>query len=254
MEEIRWLLEEKYQGKRTLIEPEGSSEPERPAFLRDLKRLKKGEHVDYLIGWKPFLNCKIDLRYKPLIPRVETEYWVEKAIKDLRSASISCLDIFAGSGCIGISVLRIIPSAHVDFAEKEKKFCKQIVLNAKLNKITRSRYKVIQSNMFSKVRGKYDYIFANPPYLAESKKQKVQKSVLAQEPHGALFGGKDGLKYIRLFLNQVKDFLAKNGIIYLEFDSFQKRGVEKLLKKFGYSAWQFHKDQYGKWRFAVIFS
>ena len=175
MEEIRWLLEEKYQGKRTLIEPEGSSEPERPAFLRDLKRLKKGEHVDYVIGWKPFLNCKIDLRYKPLIPRVETEYWVEKAIKDLRSASISCLDIFAGSGCIGISVLRIIPSAHVDFAEKEKKFCKQIVLNAKLNKITRSRYKVIQSNMFSKVRGKYDYIFANPPYLAESKKQKVQK-------------------------------------------------------------------------------
>src|SRR3989338_3688890 len=69
--EIRWLLEEKYQGKKT------------PAFLRDLKRLKKGEHIDYLIEWKSFLNCKIDLRYRPLIPRVETEYWAEQAIADV---------------------------------------------------------------------------------------------------------------------------------------------------------------------------
>src|SRR3989344_8822261 len=239
-QEIQWLLEEKYQGKRT------------PAFLRDLKRLKKGEHVDYLIGWKPFLNCKIDLRYKPLIPRVETEYWVEKVIQNIRSASISCLDIFAGSGCIGIAVLKNIPGARVDFAEKEKKLLKQIALNAKLNKIAKSRYRVMQSDIFSNVKGKYDYIFANPPYLAESRRKKVQKSVLAQEPHGALFGGKDGLKYVRLFLSQTKEFLTKNGVIYLEFDSFQKREIEKLFKKFKYSSWQFYKDQYGKWRFVVI--
>ena len=240
--EIRWLLEEKYQGKKT------------PAFLRDLKRLKKGEHIDYLIEWKSFLNCKIDLRYRPLIPRVETEYWAEEAILKIKNkkARINCLDIFAGSGCIGIAFLKHIAGARVDFAEKEKKFCKQIVFNAKLNKVGRSRYRVIQSDVFSKVKGKYDYIFANPPYLAESRRQKVQKSVLAQEPHGALFGGKDGLKYIRLFLSQTKEFLTKNGVIYLEFDSFQKREIEKLFKKLNYSTWQFHKDQYGKWRYAVI--
>jgi len=64
-QEIRWLLEEKYRGKLT------------PQAKRDIAKLKKGEHVDYLIGWKPFLNCTIDLRYKPLIPRVETEYWAD---------------------------------------------------------------------------------------------------------------------------------------------------------------------------------
>ncbi|MBI2642687.1 MAG: peptide chain release factor N(5)-glutamine methyltransferase [Candidatus Wildermuthbacteria bacterium] len=244
MEEIRWLLKEKYKGKLT------------PQAKKDIAKLKKGEHVDYLIGWKPFLSCKIDLRHRPLIPRVETEYWVEKAILNLRSkiSKVRCLDIFAGSGCIGVAVLKHIPGARVDFAEKEKKPLKQIALNAKLNRIAKSRYRIIQSNIFSKVKGKYDYIFANPPYLAESKRKKIQKSVLEQEPHSALFGGKDGLKYIRLFLRQSKEFLAKNGVIYLEFDSFQKTAIEKLLKKFGYSHWQFHKDQYGKWRFVVISS
>ncbi|MDO8577509.1 MAG: HemK family protein methyltransferase [Candidatus Wildermuthbacteria bacterium] len=241
-QEIRWLLEEKHKGKLT------------PQAKRDIAILKKGEHLDYVIGFVEFLGCKIDLRYKPLIPRTETEYWAEEAILKIKNkkSKINCLDIFAGSGCIGIAFLKHIAGARVDFAEKEKKFCKQIALNAKLNKIVKSGYRVIQSDIFSKVKGKYDYIFANPPYLAESRKGKVQKSVLEQEPHGALFGGKDGLKYIRLFLNQVKGFLTKRGVIYLEFDSFQKNEIEKLLKKLNYSTWQFHKDQYGKWRFVAI--
>ena len=240
-QEIQWLLEEKYKRKLT------------PNARKDIARLKRGEHLDYVIGWKPFLNCTIDLRYKPLIPRVETEYWIERAMQDIRAASrIKCLDIFAGSGCIGIAVLKNIPGARVDFAEEEKKFCKQVALNAKLNKIAKSRYQVIQSDIFSKVKRKYDYIFANPPYLAESKRKKVQKSVLEQEPHSALFGGKDGLKDIRQFLGLAKDYLNKDGVIYLEFYSFQKNAIKKLLKQFGYSHWEFHKDQYGKWRFVVI--
>ena len=244
-QEIRWLLEEKYKGKLT------------PQAKKDIAKLKKGEHVDYLIGWKPFLNCAIDLRYKPLIPRVETEYWAEKAVQDvstanfpgalphpagwgptrlrkIRSASIACLDMFAGSGCIGITVLKNVPYAHVDFADNNRKFLRQVQLNARINSIAKRRYSVILSDIFSGIRGKYDYIFANPPYLAESKRKKVQKSVLEQEPHGALFGGKDGLKYISLFLRQSKEFLAKKGVIYLEFDSFQKREIEELLKKFCY--------------------
>lgn len=249
-QEIRWLLEEKYAGRRTR------------AFLADLKRLEKGEHVDYIIGWKPFLGCKIDLRYKPLIPRTETEYWVEQAIREVRPRPSAndvevgprpkCLDIFAGSGCIGVAVLKHVPGAKVDFTEKEKKFCKQIVLNAKLNNITKSRYRVIRSDIFSKVKGKYDYIFANPPYLAESRRGKIQKSVLAQEPHSALFAGKDGLKYIRLFLSRTKDFLKKDGVIYLEFDSWQKPKIAEIVRSFNFRDIEFFKDQYNKWRFVRI--
>ena len=243
--EIGWLLQEKYQGRLT------------KAAKKDIARLKAGEPVDYLIGFVEFAGCKIDLSSKPLIPRPETEYWTQKAIQDIRTSlkrnvSIRCLDVFSGSGCIGIAVLKHIPQARVDFAENEKKFLQQIQLNLKKNRISKKRFKVFQSNIFSDVLGKYDYIFANPPYVAESKKHSVQASVLKHEPHEALFAGKDGLRYIKRFLKEAKKHLLPGGKIYMEFDSPQKREIDKLLKKFVYLHWQFYKDQYGKWRFVVI--
>lgn len=242
-QEIWWLIEEKYRGQLT------------PSAKKDMTRLQKGEHVDYVIGFVDFLGCSIDLSLRPFIPRPETEYWVEKAIEDVQKdprKNIRCLDIFAGSGCIGIAVLKHVPDTKVDFAEKEKKFCKQITFNAKLNKIAKSQYRVIQSDVFSQVRENYDYIFANPPYIAELRRNKVQASVLKHEPKEALFAGKDGLDVIRPFLRQAKDFLAPEGIVYLEFDSFQKRLIEHYLKKLGYQSWKFFKDQYGKWRWVKI--
>ena len=243
--QIGWLLQEKYQGKLT------------KAAKKDIARLKAGEPVDYLIEFVEFVGCKIDLSLKPLIPRPETEYWTQKAIQDIRTSlkrnvSIRCLDVFSGSGCIGIAVLKHIPQARVDFAENEKKFLQQIQLNLKKNRISKKRFKVFQSNIFSGIPGEYDYIFANPPYVAESKKHSVQASVLKHEPHEALFAGKDGLRYIKRFLKEAKKHLLPGGKIYMEFDSPQKREIDKLLKKFVYLHWQFYKDQYGKWRFVVI--
>ena len=243
--EIDWLLKEKHEGKFT------------PAAKKDLARLKAREPIDYLIGFVEFADCKIDLSLKPLIPRPETEYWTEKAIQDIRISSkrdpgIHCLDMFAGSGCIGIAVLKHIPQAHFDFAENEKKFLQQIHLNLRKNRIKKKRLKVFQSNIFSEISGKYDYIFANPPYVAEKRRKSVQASVLKYEPRQALFAGKDGLQYIKRFLKEAKKHLNPKGKIYMEFDSPQKREIEQLLKLYGYSSWQFHKDQYNKWRFVIV--
>ena len=250
-QEIQWLLEEKYHGRLT------------PSAKKDIVRLQKGEHIDYVIGFVNFLGCSVDLSFRPLIPRPETEYWVEKAIENMQSrdcpyrvgtvpTKLRVLDLFSGSGCIGVAVLKHVPQAHVNFGEKEKKFCDQIKINAKLNGIDPKQYRVIQSDVFSSIKGRYDYIFANPPYIAELRKNKVQSSVLKHEPREALFAGKDGLDIIRPFLRQAKDFLAEGGIIYLEFDSFQKRLIEQYLRKTGYQSWQFFKDQYRKWRFVIV--
>ncbi len=256
--EINWLLEEKYKGKLT------------QEAKKDIESLKKGEPIDYLIGFKEFLGCKIDLSQRPLIPRPETEYWVGKVIeeiKNLKRKNLNILDIFAGSGCIGVAVLKHIRNSRMDFAEIEKKFLKQIKINLKINRINPERYRLIQSDIFQNIKGKYGLIFANPPYVAKKKIKKVQKSVLDFEPKEALFGGKEGLSLIRKFFKTAKSHLKKRGKIYLEFDSGQKEKIKKILKEYSYSntraaakgeeedlsssTYQFFKDQYGKWRYLV---
>ena len=110
----------------------------------------------------------------------------------------------------------------------------------------------MHSDIFSGVQGTYDYIFANPPYVANKRRKNVQASVLQHEPKAALFAGEDGLKYIRKFLKEAKNHLNFKGKIYLEFDSSQKKEIEKLLLKFEYKTWEFSKDQYDKWRFVIV--
>ncbi|MBU3934836.1 peptide chain release factor N(5)-glutamine methyltransferase [Patescibacteria group bacterium] len=242
--EAGWLLREKYKGKPT------------KDFKKDLKRLKAGEPVDYIIGFTEFLGCRIDLSEKPLIPRPETEYWAKIAVEDIKKnkkRNIRCLDIFAGSGCIGLAVLKNIYCATVCFAEKQGSFIKQIKINLKINNVSQKRYKVVQSDIFKNIEGKYDYIFANPPYISLAKRSIVSKSVLKFEPKNALFGGKDGLFYIRKFLGEAKNFLGKEGTIYMEFDSTQKKEIEAILKKLNYKNHKFFKDQFGKWRYLVIY-
>jgi len=248
--EKSWLLKEKYNSNLP------ASRQGQKQFLKDIERLKAGEPLDYVIGFTEFLGCKIDLSKKPLIPRPETEFWVEKMIKNLKieKLKIRCLDIFAGSGCIGIAVLKHKKNLLCDISERNQNSLNQIKINLKLNGIVKKRYKIIQSDVFDDIKSKYDYIFANPPYIPIKNKNKVQKSVLKHEPSQALFGGEDGLIYIRKFLKQAKNRLNPGGHIYMEFDSPQKKEIEKLLKKYKYSRYEFHKDQYNKWRWVVVFA
>jgi release factor glutamine methyltransferase len=239
--EIEWLLKEKYSGKPNA------------QFSKDIARLKRGEPLDYVIGFTEFLGCKIDLSQKPLIPRPETEYWVGQVMKKLSPKNqVHILDMFAGSGCIGISIMRHMKHVTCDFADVHRPFLAQVKINCKLNKVPAKKYRVIHSDIFSNIQHKYDYIFANPPYIPTTKKHNIQASVLTYEPRKALFGGTDGLWYIKRFLAVAKKHLNTRGNICIEFDSPQKRAIETMLKKYGYTTWEFHRDQYGKWRWVVI--
>lgn len=258
--EIKWLLKEKYFGKPS------------ENFEKDVARLKAGEPLDYVIGFTEFLGCKIDLSKKPLIPRTETEFWVEKVIKEAVNVEpfdfaqgkiLHILDMFAGSGCIGVAFSHNVKNAKVDFVEKEKNCLEQIKINLKINDIDKKRYKIIKSDIFNNVRGKYDYIFANPPYIPDYKKNpstrlrailrnRIQKSVLKFEPKMALFGGGDGLFYIRKFLIRAKEHLTEGGKVFMEFDSAQKKEIEKIIKKYKYKNFEFHRDQFGRWRWVEL--
>jgi release factor glutamine methyltransferase len=250
--ETRWLLKDKYNGKAT------------NKFYKDVERLREGEPLDYVIGFTEFGvpsgSCKIDLSKKPLIPRPETEFWVSEELKNIKTGKV--LDIFSGSGCIGIAILMHIKSAKVVFVDNDKNCIKQIKINLKLNNVDKKRYRVIKSNIFDNIKNKYDFIFANPPYIPTKNEIKVQKSVLKYEPKKALFAGKDGLTYIKKFLKQAKNHLNLDGKIFMEFDSPQKNEIEKLLRTLRrgsgrfcgteYSNFEFKKDQYGKYRWVVV--
>jgi release factor glutamine methyltransferase len=200
-----------------------------------------------------FLNCKIDLSKKVFEPRIETEFWVKEAIKDIKRQVTSnkkqeALDVFTGTGCIGISILKNIENIKMDFVDISKEAIKQVKVNLKLNKIPKNRYKIYKSNLFQGLKNKrHDIIFANPPYVASERINEVQKEVLQKEPYTALFAGKDGMLWIERFLKEVKKHLNKKGVIYMEFDPFQKDKIEKILKKERFK-FQFRKDQFKKYR------
>jgi release factor glutamine methyltransferase len=201
-----------------------------------------------------FLHCQIDLSKHRFLPRTETEFWVKKALKTIaKTENSTVLDIFAGTGCIGISILKNYPKMiqRVDFADIWPKAVEQIKINLKLNKIKKGAAGIYKSDLFEKLKGrKYDYIFANPPYVALSRIREIQKEVLKKEPLVALFSGKDGMVIIEKFLSQVKDYLKPAGKIFLEFDPLQKQKIEKIAKKEGIKT-VFKKDQFGKYRWLI---
>jgi release factor glutamine methyltransferase len=205
---------------------------------------------EYKQGFKDFLGVKIDLSKRPLIPREETEYWVRVVLKEIKEGA-ECLDLFAGSGCIGISILKNVNNSFCDFGEKEDLFLEQIKISLDLNGIDKERYSLIKTDVFSNIEKKYDYILANPPYVAESRINEVGEDVKMFEPAVALYGGNDGMDYIKVFLNEVVNYLKDSGVIYLEFDPEQKEWIEEIIKD-KYSSYEFLKDQFNKYRFVKI--
>lgn len=236
-QEIEWIRQDKY-----------NNAPPKAAFLRDLKRLESGEPVDYIIGFVWFLRCKVDLQYKPLIPRPESEYWAAKAITEAkeRNRCVRVLDMFSGSGCVGLAFAKNC-NCTVDFADLDKNCLRQIKKNLKINNL---KGRVICSDIFKQIKKKYDFIVANPPYIPRKNLAKLNRSVRDFEPHKALVSGKTGLEAIRKFLCSVHKYLAPEGIFYFEFDSWQNKAVRQIAKSNPNIILEILRDQYGKIRYA----
>lgn len=240
-QEIRFLLKEKYHFTELQIID---------AINMGYKPNYEGP-IAYLIGYSMFLGNKIDLRYKPLIPRPETEYWVdmimEKEKAHLLRDGVKILDLFCGSGCIGISILKRFPKSLITFIDIDDLALKQTLLNIEINDI-KSNPSVLKSDVFSNTEDKFDYIFANPPYVSED---DTVDSSLKYEPRRAIFASDMGTDIIRIFLNDLPKHLNKGGKAYMEFGSNQKDLIEKILKDKSLS-YQFYKDQYNKDRFVEL--
>jgi release factor glutamine methyltransferase len=236
-QERKWLLNEKYDGVET------------SKFFADLELLKSGTPLGFIIGHTPFYNCHIDLSYKPLIPRVETEYWVHSFVVNDLTLEAKVLDIFSGSGCVGIAVLKN-SDANVDFAEIKSENIEQIKKNLEINEVSGDVY---QSDVFESIpKKKYDFILANPPYIAHERKDTVQDSVLHHEDPEALFTDNDGLFFIEKLIKESSQYLKPGGKVYMEYDPWQTDKIKALLIKHKITNFEIQKDQYDRDRVLTL--
>ncbi len=238
-QEEQWLLTEKYKGM------------ESEAFHADLTRLRDGEPLGYVIGSVPFINCDIALDSHPLIPRVETEYWTEKAITEIQKTKNSTmLDLCAGSGAIGTAVAKAIPDVHVTFGEIDPVHLPTIIRNAELNEITPERLTVTESNLFKNISGTFDFILTNPPYI-DPAVDRAEDSVKMHEPHLALYGGTGGMECITRIIEEAPQYLNKDGQLWIEHEPEQSEAITALANKAGFHCIT-HKDQYRIERYSVL--
>lgn len=235
-DKVKRLREEKYKGKET------------PELLEDIKRMTEGEAFEYLLGEASFAGAKVDLSLRPMIPRPETEFWVKSAVENIlatrREFTMRCLDLFSGSGCVGLSVLKNIPEATMDFIELDPKLKEQIEISITKNNIKKLRTRVLTGDIWEGAQGTYDYIFAVPPYVPQSMKEEVMKELHAEDPL-SFFDKEDGFYFHKEVLKNAKQFLKEKGALYLEFDITQREKIEVLAKEYGWENYFFLRDPYG---------
>ena len=246
--EIQWLLTEKYQGVKN------------DAFYADCKRLALGEPLAYIIGFTPFLDCTIWLDSHPLIPRTETEFWVERAIETMKNGttlslglaekSIRVLDLCAGSGCIGVAIAKALPEAHVSFSEIDTAHLPTIEKNLAENGIAPERYALFQTTLFKDIPDTFDVILCNPPYIDESL-NRTDESVVTNEPHLALYGGKEGMEIIRQLITQAPAHLKPGGHLWIEHEPEQVVKIAIAAERTGFTS-ETLKDQYDVDRVSVL--
>lgn len=246
-QEADWLLTEKYGGEKNA------------AFFADVARLEAGEPLAYLIGSIPFLNTTITLSSHPLIPRPETEFWVEKAIaaiketQNLTERTMHVLDLCAGSGCIGVAVGHAIPESIIHFGEIDAAHLPTITHNCEANGLTEARRRIVQSDLFAGFKTepqlRYDFILSNPPYI-DPAIDRAEASVKAHEPALALYGGFAGMELIAHIITQAPNYLLPHGQLWLEHEPEQVEMIATLAE--GQFTISIHTDQYGVRRFTQL--
>jgi len=237
--EVEQLIRDKYHGDRSVD------------ITEDLARLRAGEPLDYVIGWKPFLGLKICLDSKPLIPRPETEWWTELMVADLAErfgdSPFTFLDMCAGSGAIGLAVLKACPQAQVTFSELVPAHAELIRINLMLaeNRLDVSRAEVRVGDLFDPVEERrFDIVAANPPYIPEGR--ELDASVADHEPHEALYAGTDGLTLIRKIAAEAPRHIHAGGSLWMECDTDNVHEAAYLLREEGAIRTDVRTDLYGR--------
>lgn len=215
-------------------------ETELEMFEKLFKERLQGKPIAYLLGKREFWSMEFLVNEHTLIPRPETEFLVEVALKYLPKKA-TVFDLGTGTGCIALAIKKERPDCQVIGIDKSLKSLEVARHNAQHLNL---EVEWIASDWFSNVKIKADVIVSNPPYLGKHDPHLRQGDVRF-EPQSALISGVDGLQDIKYLIKQAKFFLNTNGWLFLEHGFDQGLTINSLLKKACYTNIKLYQDSNG---------
>ncbi len=222
----------------------------------DFLEIFQNKPEEYIYGFKYFLGTKIYVTPKVLIPRGETELFVQTVIDEVKvffkKKDLKIIDIGTGSGCISIAISKQLnKDVSIIATDISKDSLDQAKINIQKNEI--NNIKLLETNIIDGISNQVDIIISNPPYIDKEDKD-IQDSVKRFEPHQALFAKDNGLELIKKILKDSQKVINEKSLIAIEFGWTQKEAVEKIIlslypKNIYYN---FYKDYSNNWRFVII--
>ena len=201
-----------------------------------VRRRAGGEPIAYIIGEKGFYGEIFSVGPGVLIPRPETELIVEQALEFIKKRGLqvpTILDLGAGSGCIGFSIIKNCKDAKLTSVEKSSQAFEYLKANQeKLNLVERSSLICDSVANLKFSENEFDIVVANPPYIAKNDSQ-TEAMVHKFEPHEALYAEDDGLSDLTSWARKGRSWLKEPGMMLFEMGHLQGPKMKEFFESLG---------------------
>ena len=212
------------------------------------------EPLAYITGHREFYGLDFMVGPAVLIPRQETEFLVDFALRfagEQSDRDISVADIGTGSGAIAIAIAANAPNARV-YATDCSSDALEVAERNRIRHVVTDRVKLLEGDLFALLPTPVDLIVSNPPYIASHLLPGLAPEV-RREPRLALDGGKEGLAIIGRLLEEAPDKLKEGGQMVIEISPEQAEAVRQMAwKRFAGAVVQHLYDLSGSIRFVSI--
>ena len=209
-----------------------------------------GRPLWYIIGDTSFCGYTIKVDERVLIPRPESEE-LAMLVVNAAEPGDKILDMCTGSGALAIAIYKELEKngkkVEVTAADVSVGALELARTNAALNS---AEIRFVETDMFTKIRERYNIIVCNPPYIPTKTIETLQTEVKDFEPRLALDGGEDGLDFYRIIAEKANKNLARGGMLIMEVGEGEAEEVAQMFKYCDYA--MIIKDQYDKDRFVKI--
>lgn len=250
---LMYMLDESPQLFSNSLSEQLSKENEEKYFSLIEKHIKEDMPLSHLVGFEYFYDRKFKVTKDVLSPRMETEELIYKVIEYVKASNknnLKILDLCTGSGIIAITLKKELDQISIDVVASD--ISEEAIEVAKENaQYHDADVRFIQSDIFNNINDKFDIIVSNPPYIDRKDEVTMKENVLNYDPHLALFAEEEGMYFYRKIIEQAKDYLKENGVMFFEIGYDQKDKIIKLSKKNGYLA-QVYKDINNRDRMAFL--